>query len=335
VKEGLYAVERDVSDVVEEGICWFCQSGGANLRALSRRFGICPATGYKWLRRYQSEGDAGLAERSRRPHVSPRRTDAVQEALVIQAAHAHLAWGARKLKAWLENQGRPLPAPSTVHAILRRHGLHEAPERTEHVPNRFEHDVPNELWQMDFKGHFETGSGRCHPLALLDDHSRPYHPQTQGKLERLHETLKAELLQGRYFKQMQAAQQAFDLWRNDCNLERPHEALGSALQSVVTSLTQELCPGTRPAAIRSAHAGAQGRCQRTTQLQEPGPESRQGIHSGEPGHPGRSRGWNLFLGVIQHENRAYQLETTLGNRRKVCLKCACHVSEQVYAMSTV
>jgi hypothetical protein len=57
-------------------------------------------------------------------------------------------------------------------------------------------------------------------------HSRPYHPQTQGKLERLHETLKAELLQGRYFKQMQAAQQAFDAWRDDYNLERPHEALG-------------------------------------------------------------------------------------------------------------
>ncbi|MDR2092069.1 MAG: integrase core domain-containing protein [Azoarcus sp.] len=57
-------------------------------------------------------------------------------------------------------------------------------------------------------------------------HSRPYHPQTQGKLERLHETLKAELLQGRYFKTNEQAQRAFEAWRNDDNLERPHEALG-------------------------------------------------------------------------------------------------------------
>jgi hypothetical protein len=57
-------------------------------------------------------------------------------------------------------------------------------------------------------------------------HSHPHHPQTQGKLERLHETLKAELSQGRHFRQMREAQQAFDAWRNDYNLERPHEALG-------------------------------------------------------------------------------------------------------------
>ena len=37
---------------------------------------------------------------------------------------------------------------------------------------RFERDEPNELWQMDFKGHFDIGGGRCHPLTVLDDHSR-------------------------------------------------------------------------------------------------------------------------------------------------------------------
>ena len=56
-------------------------------------------------------------------------------------------------------------------------------------------------------------------------HSRPYHPQTQGKLERLHATLKSELLQGRRFIDLEAAARAFDLWRQDYNQERPHEAL--------------------------------------------------------------------------------------------------------------
>jgi transposase InsO family protein len=150
----------------------FASQEGANLRGLCRRFGICPATGYKWLRRYQEEGVAGLVEQNRRPHVSPRQTDAALEALVAQAASAHPFWGARKLKAWLENQGHCLPAPGTAHAILRRHGLHAASAQTERSVKRFEHEAPNELWQMDFKGHFETGSGRCHPLTLLDDHSR-------------------------------------------------------------------------------------------------------------------------------------------------------------------
>src|SRR3712207_1144116 len=49
---------------------------GTNMRALCRRFGISPQTGYKWLRRYRAEGPAGLAERSRRPRQSPRRTAA-------------------------------------------------------------------------------------------------------------------------------------------------------------------------------------------------------------------------------------------------------------------
>jgi transposase InsO family protein len=37
---------------------------------------------------------------------------------------------------------------------------------------RFERQAPNELWQMDFKGHFPLREGRCHPLTVLDDHSR-------------------------------------------------------------------------------------------------------------------------------------------------------------------
>jgi transposase-like protein len=48
----------------------FAEQEGADIRALCRRFGICPATGYKWLRRYRSEGEAGLAERSASPWLA-------------------------------------------------------------------------------------------------------------------------------------------------------------------------------------------------------------------------------------------------------------------------
>lgn len=65
-----------------------------------------------------------------------------------------------------------MPAFSTVHNLMARHGL--LPGASPGIPatGRFEHDAPNRLWQMDFKGHFPFGGGRCHPLTLLDDHSR-------------------------------------------------------------------------------------------------------------------------------------------------------------------
>ncbi len=65
-----------------------------------------------------------------------------------------------------------MPAFSTVHNLMARHGL--LPGTSPGIPatGRFEHDAPNRLWQMDFKGHFPFGGGRCHPLTLLDDHPR-------------------------------------------------------------------------------------------------------------------------------------------------------------------
>ena len=60
-------------------------------------------------------------------------------------------------------------------------------------------------------------------------HGRPYHPQTQGKGERFHRTLKAEVLQGRHFADLPACQEAFDRWRTVYNMERPHQALELAV----------------------------------------------------------------------------------------------------------
>jgi hypothetical protein len=56
-------------------------------------------------------------------------------------------------------------------------------------------------------------------------HGRPYHPQTQGKEERFHRSLKAEVLDRNSFTDLAACQCAFDRWRQIYNHERPHEAL--------------------------------------------------------------------------------------------------------------
>jgi transposase InsO family protein len=147
----------------------------ANISQLCREFGISRKTGHKWLRRYLEEGKEGLQDRSRRPHTSPKRTPHEVEQRVLRVRDKHPAWGGRKIHQRLKRMGAdPIPPPSTITEILRRHG-HIAPEESQkHQPwRRFEAESPNALWQMDFKGHFPLSNGnRCHPLTLLDDHSR-------------------------------------------------------------------------------------------------------------------------------------------------------------------
>lgn len=266
---------------------------GINRRELCRRFGISPDVGYKWLRRWVA-GDRELADRSRRPLVSPARSEPAIEAAVLAVRDAHPAWGARKIARCLERDGLAPPALSTTHAILRRHGRVEPPAGTPGQPyRRFGREAPNLLWQMDFKGRVAlTGGGACHPLTIVDDHSRyalclaacgdeqsrtvqghleqtfrryglpesffvdngspwgdasgehftrlgvwllklgiklihsrPYHPQSRGKNERFHRTLKAEVFALRAFRRLIDVQRAFDQWRGVYNLERPHQAL--------------------------------------------------------------------------------------------------------------
>ena len=203
-----------------------------------------------------------------------------------------------KILAYLQRQGwSHLPVASTATAILQRNGRMDPQETCKHRPmQRFERATPNELWQMDFKGHFKIDQGRCHPLTVLDDHSRflvglhacpnqlwetvqrqltltfrtyglpecmlmdngspwgddrespytiltawlmrlgvaithgrPFHPQTQGKDERLHRTFQAEVLQGTHFHTLQDCQSQFDVWRDFYNHERPHQALGQGV----------------------------------------------------------------------------------------------------------
>ena len=270
---------------------------GANRRELCRRFCISPKTGYALLARHAQEGVAAFSERSRRPLSSPARTPAAVEQAVIDLRTQHPSWGGRKIARRLLELGHAqVPPPSTITTILHRHGLitAQASLASQHW-QRFEHETPNALWQIDFKGDFDTASARCYPLTLLDDHSRfnlalqacpsvaaisvqphlvrvferyglpvrlnadngapwgsprlaghglselsvwlirlgirishsaPYHPQTNGKIERFHRSLKTEVLAGRSFTDLRQAQSAFERWRGVYNHERPHDALG-------------------------------------------------------------------------------------------------------------
>lgn len=265
-----------------------------SLSQLCKEYNISRKTAYKWIKRFNEEGLWGLEERSRRPcRVEVTASDWIER--VLNTRNQFPAWGARKLRQYLINQGyKDVPSESTFNRTLQRHGLIDkvASEKREHYI-RFERENPNELWQMDFKGHFQLEEGRCHPLTVLDDHSRysiclracesedaisvrsalteafrtyglpeamtmdngapwkgsypwrfskltiwlmrlgikvshstPGHPQTQGKDERFHRSLKDEVLRYYQFKDLRDTQKRFDEWRNLYNNERPHEGIG-------------------------------------------------------------------------------------------------------------
>src|SRR5712672_1120056 len=97
-------------------------NGAGPMSVLCRRFGISRKTGYKWLARFKQEATAGLADRSRRPHGSPRRSSAALERKVVELRQKHRAWGGRKIKRRLEDLGEvQVCSAGTVTAILRRH----------------------------------------------------------------------------------------------------------------------------------------------------------------------------------------------------------------------
>jgi len=76
-----------------------------SMAELCREFDISRPAGYEWLRRYQQGGVEAIAERSRRPHVSPRRKDEATEQHVIALRQRYPDWGVRNLRVLLAEQG--------------------------------------------------------------------------------------------------------------------------------------------------------------------------------------------------------------------------------------
>jgi len=156
------------------------QRGEESVASLCRRFGVSRKTGYKWLRRYYADGGSqdGMADRSRRPHTHPTRTAVKLEEAIVEARKQRPRWGPKKLRAWLvrHNPEVELPAVSTFAKIFRRHGLVAPRRRRRRTPPLSgpfgSVRGPNALWCVDFKGHFAVGSTRCHPLTVMDAHSR-------------------------------------------------------------------------------------------------------------------------------------------------------------------
>ena len=262
---------------------------GWSVAAAARESGVSRQTAHAWVARARAEGLAEMAELSRRPRSSPRETPpgVVERALALAAERPH--WGPRKLHALLWPGGEAPITERTLARVLARSGRRVSAQRADPAATaRFERELPNELWQADFKrvGHKRSRSDALSviddasrfcvslrslpdqglesawgalwaafgefglPLSVLTDngqafrnnatwrfssfdlrlmllgvrpaHGRPYHPQTQGKVERFHGTLEREAS----FEAGQDPGLELSAFRDLYNWVRPHEALG-------------------------------------------------------------------------------------------------------------
>lgn len=277
-------------------------------------FGISRKTGYKWRHRATQPRPQPLLDRSRRPAHSPARSDPELERLVVEARDQH-GGGARKICASLTRVGSPAPSPRAAHDILRRHGRVAPVGPPPPPPCRFQRPVPNELWQMDYKGPVAVAGRPRYLMSVIDDHSRyalalvlcpdmtmgtawavlwgvfgdaglpqailsdngfaprgpasgglswlearlsrlgvqtphgrPYHPQTQGKVERWHRTLQDEVFGRLDWSDEAALVGQMERWRADVyNAARPHEALGNRVPSSAWYASERPRPAVLPA----------------------------------------------------------------------------------------
>jgi transposase InsO family protein len=152
---------------------------GEEMSYLCREFGISRKTGYKIYDRYKECGLEALTDRPRRPYRYGNQLPMQVESAIVQLKREKPHWGARKLRELLLRKFSSevrVPAVSTIHAVLDRHGLVEPMKgrrpRAKGTPlSTGQH--PNDLWCVDFKGEFLLGNRRyCYPLTVTDHAAR-------------------------------------------------------------------------------------------------------------------------------------------------------------------
>jgi transposase InsO family protein len=172
--------ERSLVNIRQEFVLR-AQTGEWTIAELCRQFDVSRKTGYKWLRRFQANGTAGLVDQSRRPRSNSLRVSAEVVTAIVRLKHKHKNWGAKKLWVVLSRSynAPELPSMSSINRVLYSSGLVRKRRRYRQqsmgIPLRPRVEVhgPNDLWTADFKGWWRAGDGeRCEPLTVRDAHSR-------------------------------------------------------------------------------------------------------------------------------------------------------------------
>jgi transposase InsO family protein len=166
--------------VVDERLRFVAQLlDGEPMTEVCRAFGISRKTGYKIFDRYKEHGLEALNDRSRRPVRCANQLPQQIESLILTLKRDKPHWGARKIRELLVRRlsgDVRIPAKSTIHAVLHRHGLVKPigrPRNRATGTPLSEGAAPNDLWCADFKGEFKLGNGHyCYPLTVSDHASR-------------------------------------------------------------------------------------------------------------------------------------------------------------------
>jgi len=152
---------------------------GEKMVTLCREFAISRKTGYKIFDRYKEYGLEALTDRSRRPWRYANQLPQQVEAAILNLKREKPYWGARKIRERLLRRFScevKVPARSTIHAVLDRHGLVQRRGRRRHHAQGTPLSLgqnPNELWCTDYKGEFLLGNKKyCYPLTVTDHASR-------------------------------------------------------------------------------------------------------------------------------------------------------------------
>ena len=168
------------SSVMEERLCFVARVlDGEAMTDVCREFGISRKTGYKIFDRYKEYGLEALTDRSRRPVRYANQLPQQIESFIVNSKRNKPHWGARKIRDLLVRRlagDVRIPAKSTIHAVLDRHGL---VKRAGRKRNRATGTLlspggmPNDLWCADYKGEFRLGNRAwCYPLTVTDHASR-------------------------------------------------------------------------------------------------------------------------------------------------------------------
>lgn len=148
------------------------------MTALCAEFGISRDKGYKWVRRYDQEGRAGLLDRPKIAHSLPQATKHEVIEIIVASRRRFPNWGPRKLKAFLEREHQAsFPAASSIGRILSERGLSSPQRRDVKTPARetplADYERSNRVWCADFKGAMVLRKkGSCSPLTISDGYSR-------------------------------------------------------------------------------------------------------------------------------------------------------------------
>ena len=171
--------QDDIVELRKQFISEYLDKNYPGFSYLCQSYGISRPTGYKWVERFVQGGINNLADRSRAPKNNPNKIPEEICQLIIDKKLAHKYWGPKKILDNLRKHDPTLvlPADSTAGEILKRAGLVKKRRKRWRVPaneQAFDEITKNnQVWSVDYKGHFTLGNGTiCYPLTITDGHSR-------------------------------------------------------------------------------------------------------------------------------------------------------------------